>query len=213
MEVWFDNPQVLFSNKDEAMQFWPTPTQNVAERVNATTRFIIYICAVIFILRRDPRVIMLGAGAIGTLYAFYKSDMIQPASRPTQADGRVQVMGRSLITPPSYDNPMGNVLLSDYTEFPDRPPAGFYPTVEQKVKSYLDDSFPTDAADFWGKRNQAASRFYSMPSTTIPNDQTGFAEAAYGPKFKPMCRDDSMYCDPNFWGSPARGLCRSRLGR
>lgn len=200
MEVWFDNPSVLFSNKDNAMQFWPTPTQSVAERVNSTTRFVVYICAIIFILRRDPRVLMLGAGAIGTLYAFYKSDMIQPASRPSQADGRVQMVGRSLITSPTRDNPMGNVLMSDYSEYPDRPPAGFYPTVEHQVTAYLDDSFPRDAADLWGKRNQAASRFYSMPSTTIPNDQTGFAEFAYGRKFKPMCRDDSSFCDPNFWG-------------
>ena len=79
-------------------------------------------------------------------------------------------------------------------EYPDRPPAAFYPTVENQVKLNLDDTFPRDAADIYGHRNQAASRFYTMPATTIPNDQTGFAEAAYGPKFKPMCRDDSIFC-------------------
>lgn len=200
MEAWFDNPKVLFENKNDALKFWPTSRESVAERVNSTTRFIIYICLAIFIIRRDPRVIMLGAGAIGVLYAFYKSDMIQPAVRPAQADGRLQTPGRSLITHPTLDNPMGNVLMSDYAEYPDRPPAAFYPTVEREVKSYLHDSVPRDAADVWGTRNQAATRFYSMPSTTIPNDQTGFAEFAYGPKFKPMCRDDSAFCDPNFWG-------------
>ena len=200
MEAWFNDPKKLFESRDDYTKFWPTPSQDVGERINATTRFILYLCLVIFIVRKDPRVFMLGAGSIGVLYAFYKSDMIQPAVRPTQSDGRVQSLARSTVTMPTLDNPLANVLMSDYSQDPDRPPAAYYPMVEGKVKTYLDDSFPTDAADIYGRRNQAASRFYSMPSTTIPNDQTGFAEAAYGPKFRPMCRDSPGFCSPDARG-------------
>mgnify|MGYP006863219003 CR=1 FL=1 len=91
---------------------------------------------------------------------------------------------------------MANVLLSDYAGHPDRPGAAYYPTVRDQVKTNLDDTFAQDAADIYGHRNQAASRFYSMPVTTIPNDQTGFAEACYGKKFKPMCRSDQAFCTP-----------------
>ena len=95
---------------------------------------------------------------------------------------------------------MGNVLFSDYSTNPDRPGAAFYPEVRGEVRKYLDDTFPQDVADVYGHRNQAASRFYSMPVTTIPNDQTGFAEACYGKKFQPTCRSDPSFCNPDAHG-------------
>ena len=180
MSAWFNNPQELFNVK-KLKSFWPTASQTVGERVNASTRFIIYASVILFVIQKDPRVLILGAVSIGILYAFYQSQLISdPVLRPTNADGRGPSLGRGTCEAPDGDNPMANVLLSDYTEQPDRPSACFYPKVKNQIKKYLDDSFPQDGADIWGSRNQAASRFYSMPNTTIPNDQKGFAEACYG---------------------------------
>jgi len=192
--VWFDDPMNLFAG-DKLLKFWPLASQTPEERVNATTRFIIYISIALFIIKKDVRIFVLAAVAMGVLYAFYKSDMITTAVMPAQADGRKNPeFMRPVYQKPTYDNPMGNVLISDYTEHPDRPGAAFYPNVRGQVRKYLDDSFPQDVADVYGHRNQAASRFYSTPSTTIPNDQTGFAEACYGKKFRPVCRDDQSAC-------------------
>ena len=195
MSVWFKDPPILFE-KNDMLDFWPTAKQTVDQRINSTTRFIIYISLVLFFIQRDVRVIVLSAIAIGVLYAFYKSDMItELVSRPVRATDRKEPsFMRPSYQPPSMDNPMANVLLSDYEEHPDRPGAAYYPTVKAQVRRNLDDTFPRDAADIYGTRNQAASRFYSMPSTTIPNDQTGFAEACYGKKFKPTCRSDRSAC-------------------
>jgi len=195
MSVWFKDPTSLFE-KNEMLEFWPTNKQTVDQRINSTTRFIIYVSLALFFIQRDVRVLVLASVAIGALYAFYKSDMItEMASRPVRATDRKEPsFMRPAYQAPSLDNPMANVLMSDYTEHPDRPGAAYYPTVKMQVKRDLDDTFPTDAADIYGHRNQAASRFYSMPSTTIPNDQTGFAEACYGKKFKPVCRDDQSAC-------------------
>jgi len=192
--VWFDDPMNLFAG-DKLLKFWPLASQTPEERVNATTRFIIYISLALFIIKKDVRIFVLAAVAIGVLYAFYKSDMITTAFNPAQADGRKNPeFMRPVYQKPTYDNPMGNVLMSDYTEHPDRPGAAFYPNVRGQVRKFLDDSFPQDVADVYGRRNQAASRFYSMPVTTIPGDQTGFAEACYGKKFRPVCRDDQSAC-------------------
>lgn len=192
--VWFDDPMTLFVG-NKLLKFWPLASQTPEERVNATTRFILYISLVLFIIKKDVRIFVLASVAIGILYAFYKSEMITTAMRPTQADGRKNPeFMRPMVQRPSYDNPMANVLFSDYTEHPDRPGAAFYPEVRGEVRKYLDDTFPQDVADVYGHRNQAASRFYSMPVTTIPGDQTGFAEACYGRKFRPMCRDDQFAC-------------------
>ena len=198
--AWFDDPMNLFSDK-KLLKFWPLASQTPEERVNATTRFIIYVSIALFIIKKDIRIFVVGGVAIGILYAFYKSEMITTATMPAQADGRSNPgFMRPAVQMPSHDNPMGNVLLSDYNENPDRPGAAFYPEVRGEVRKYLDDSFPQDVADVYGKRNQAASRFYSMPVTTIPNDQTGFAESCYGKKFQPLCRSDSSACNPDARG-------------
>ena len=193
--VWFDDPMKLFE-KGDILKFWPTANQSVPERINSTTRFIIYVSMILFFIQRDVRVLVLASVAMGVLYVFYKSDMIStPAVRPTNADDRVKPdFMRPSYQAPTLENPMANVLMSDYNEFPDRPSAAFYPKVKNQIKKYLDDTFAQDAADIYGHRNQAASRFYSMPVSTIPNDQTGFAEACYGKKFRPICRDDQSAC-------------------
>jgi hypothetical protein len=107
---------------------------------------------------------------------------------------------------------MGNVLLSDYIDKPNRPPACDYSTVRKEVKYYLDDTIPYDAGrsrsampEF--QRNAAARQFVSTSASTIPGDQTGFAEWCYGKKFAPTCRDDPSVCNPN-----ARGVQLEALG-
>ena len=198
--VWFDDPMNLFAS-DRLLKFWPLASHTPEERVNATTRFIIYMSLALFMLKKDIRIFVLASVAIGILYAFYNADMISTATGPVRADGRNNPsFMRPAYQKPTYENPMANVLMSDYGDHPDRPGAGYYPQVKNQIRGYLDDSFPQDVADVYGHRNQAASRFYSMPSTTIPNDQTGFAEACFGKKFQPMCKDDPSMCNPNARG-------------
>ena len=107
---------------------------------------------------------------------------------------------------PTFDNPMGNVLLSDYIDRPNRPPACDYTTVQPMVKRLLDDTIPVDSGRSRSsmpeyQRNAAARQFVTTSVSTIPGDQTGFAEWCYGKKFSPQCRDDQTFCDPNFRGA------------
>ena len=209
MSVWFDDPQSLSQN---LLSFWPNDKQDVNERVNATTRFIIYISIILFMIQKDSRVFVLAGVALGVLYAFYISDiMINPTVRPAHADGRVAPsLARTVCEAPTLNNPMANVLMSDYTEYPDRPGACYYPKVQNQISRYLDDTFLPDQSlgDRKVTRNQAASRFYSMPATTIPNDQTGFAEAAWGVQTGAQgCRMSPGKCSPN-----ARGVQGAAMG-
>ena len=50
------------------------------------------------------------------------------------------------------------------------------------------------------QRKAAARQFVTGPVTTIPGDQTGFAEWCYGKKFSPMCKSDPSVCDPDSRG-------------
>ena len=205
MTVWFYDPSILFRNS-KILKFWPTSNQSVDERVNSTTRFILYVSLVIYLIKRDARVLLLALMVLGVLFILYKSNVITPEdnkSRPS-ASGDFDYSPNCQL--PSRNNPMANVLLNDYEDDPTRPPACYYPTVKNDVQLYMEDTIPYDAGRSRSslpkyQQRAAARQFISMPSTTIPNHQTDFAEWCYGKKDRPMCRDDPSVCNPNMRGA------------
>lgn len=90
---------------------------------------------------------------------------------------------------PSKENPMMNVMMTDYKDRPQRPRAepAFAPSVkkniQKKTKEFIEESLESklfrdlgDEIDF----EQSMQRFYTTPNTQIPNDQTAFADFCYG---------------------------------
>ena len=195
--VWFNDPTILFDSK-QVLEFWPNKNQSPAERINNSSRFIIYATVVAYLIKRDVRLFYLCVLLLCVLYILHNENMIK--ERPLIADGQEASILRPSCQQPTRTNPLANVLLSDYTDDPNRPSACFYPTVKNQVKEYLDDTFSTDSPNIYASQTLASRAFYSTPSTTIPNDQTAFAEACYGAKNRPLCRDDPSVCDPNARG-------------
>ena len=62
---------------DKVLQFWPSKKQSAKERVYATTRFILYLSCILYIIRRDVRILVMGAVSLGVLYYMYKNGMIK----------------------------------------------------------------------------------------------------------------------------------------
>lgn len=200
--VWFVDPLELFKN-DRVLKFWPSKEQDIPERVNSTSRFILYASTVIYLLKRDSRVFIMAFVALTVLFLLYKGGVIAPNNSvvPTYSDG--SHMG---CQAPTMENPMANVLLTDYVDQPNRSPACYYPHVQSEVKRFLDNTIPHDSGRSRTplpqyQRNAVSRQFVSQPTTTIPGDQTSFAEFCYGNKFRPLCRDDPSQCDPNFRGA------------
>jgi len=140
---------------------------------------------------------------IAVIYVLYKGNMVKEGlARPMESHDQDYKPNCQL---PTEDNPMGNVLISDIGDNPNRSPACYYPTVKPLVEKYLDNTIPYDCGRSRcalpeRQKKVAARQFVTGPVTTIPGDQTGFAEWCYGKKFSPMCRDDPTVCDPNFRG-------------
>ena len=198
MKAWFDDPQQLTSI-NKVSQFWPNRDQTPEDRINAASRFVIYACCIIYLIRRDPRIFVLGATVLSVLYILYKSKMVRETYGMASSGDE---MGCQM---PTQDNPMGNVLMTDYTDAPNRLEACYYPTVKPIVKNYLDDRIPYDAGRSRSahpryQRNAAARQFITAPVSNIPGDQTGFAEWLYGPKNGRNCRSHPEMCDPNARG-------------
>jgi hypothetical protein len=183
-----DIAQEVFK-KENLLDFWPSDRQTGKERVEATTRFIVYAVALLFFIRRDGRVVLLGALVLAVLYGLYFNNMIPDGARSVYVS-----RGVAGLTMPSVENPMGNVLMGEYSSDPNRAPAAWYPSVREEVQADFAAIHPFEKARDY-ERN-----FYTTASTTIPNDQAAFAQAAYGRPFAPQCRDTPGACDPE--GNP-----------
>jgi hypothetical protein len=183
-----DIAQEVFK-RENLMDFWPSDRQSAKERVEATTRFIVYAVVLLFLIRRDSRVVLLGGLVLAVLYGLYFNNMIPEGARSAYVSKGLQG-----FTMPTVDNPMGNILMGEYSTDPNRSPAAWYPSVRKEVQTDFDIVHPFEKGrDF--ERN-----FYTTASTTIPNDQAAFAQAAYGRPFAPQCRDTPGACDPE--GNP-----------
>jgi len=203
------DPKEIFRTS-ELLNFWPTATQTARERVAATTRFILYATCIIYIINRDVRVFALGILAIAILYYLMTMNMISDGKlRPSSTDGRVPGPLRGEVTLPTLNNSMGNVLLSDYVDNPDRPAAAWYPSMRAEVQNTWSQIHPFE------RQRDAERNFYTMPSSTIPNDQAAFAYGAFGKPFAPKCHDQGgAACDPDRFYSafPERPQMRAGNG-
>ena len=204
MKAWFEDPKQLIGS-EAIHQFWPNKNQTPEQRINAASRFIIYTTCLIYLIRRDPRIFILGGTVLGVLYLMHRADMIKETYVMSAANDGCHL--------PTSDNPMGNVLITDYTDAPNRLSACYYPTVRPRVKRYLDDRIPYDAGRSRSplpvhQRNAAARQFVTTPVSSIPGDQTSFAEWCYGSKRDPMCKSHGgVSCSPN-----ARGVQLEAFG-
>ena len=191
MKPWFEDFTELIRS-DAVLNFWPTNEQSPAERVNASSRFVIYATCIVYLIRRDPRIFILGSTVLGVLVVMYRSNMVKVRNGPRPEGCQL----------PTVDNPMANVLITDYTDNPQRPVACAYDSVKYPVHGnarYDSGRSRTTHPEY--RRRAAQRQFVSMPVTDIPGDQTRFAEWLYGAKFGSMCKSGDDYaCDPNARG-------------
>lgn len=159
--VWFNAPTELFRT-DKISKFWPTGRQTTSERINATTRFIIYASCILYVITRDIRLFLLGGVLLGILYIMWMSDMV-----PNDFIG---VGSAQTCRDPTYNNPMGNPLIG---EDPNLPGPCWYPSVESRVN------------DFQLLNRSARRNFYSIPT----NDIETFKEALNPNLYEPNCRE------------------------
>ena len=184
---WFQDPTILF-RKDRLMQIWPYENMSFHEKLNATTRFILLISVLGFMVLNNYLILLFGLVLISILiliFNYYKKAQLESMQNmevvPSNADKH------------SATNPLYNVLLTDYQDNVDKPEAvkQYNETNEQainnSVKSFVLEN-NKDNADI-GKIFQnvvnnldfekSMRQFHMNPSTTIPNNQDDFLKYCY----------------------------------
>jgi hypothetical protein len=183
--IWYEDPRG-FLREDRLARFVPEPRTGLEAQLNAIMRFALYLSVFIALLRGSlaPVLSIVGVASAITLLV-HKADAGEDDHRRERMgalDVERDPMTRRLCTRPTLDNPYMNVLISDYKRFPERP--GACDITRQAVRDRAEDlsshDLYVDSDDIYGRRANS-SPFYTNASTTIPNDQDGFARWLYQP--------------------------------
>ncbi len=235
-QFWTNNPMILF-NTNQITQIMPLSNMNLEAKMNSITRLVILLSFLGFIFTMKISYILVGLITIILLVLVYK---IKSKSMPktihlenfANNENNLSVSSNNMkpvhIDSKNLDsflgenyyhlnkkNPMGNVLLTEISDTPNRKaaPPSFNPDVDENINGYskkmvqylnpgiintgkqlfgdLVDNYNFD----WSMRN-----FYTMPNTKIANDQgalgewlySGYPSAKEGDPFA-MVRDNLRY--------------------
>jgi len=196
---WTEDPKILV-NKNRLIEFVPTSDMTWKERLNALTRLFIYagLLLMMYLGRAWPIYISL-AGVMFTLFLFrfgpkpkvtYRN---APTSHPTAESPNPYIPpDQPECIPPTRNNPFMNVLQNEYIDNPTRPPACDYEEVKDDVERNWNYNLYRDVGEALWDRNNSQRQWYTMPWTTIPNDQGAFANWLY--RTGPVCKTDQTAC-------------------
>lgn len=67
--IWFQNPSALLEKPGE---FWPSSRQSFPDKVNASSRFVVYSTIIAFGFKKDPKIILLGVLVLFSIYIYFK---------------------------------------------------------------------------------------------------------------------------------------------
>ena len=206
---WTHDPKLLF-NPDRLIEFFPTQDMNTAEKLNALTRFSIYLSIVLFVVYRNYILFFIGIVATAILYLINYNDERYQITSQEQFESKIKEELKidpktpikvnelgDICQMPTPMNPYMNVLITDYTDNPNRPPACAYNDAQAREESdkYFNYNLYKDVEDVWEKRN-SQREYVTMPWTTIPNDRDSFMKWCWKTTY--VCKDgDLNYCLQN----------------
>jgi hypothetical protein len=191
MSFWVNQPTILF-DKNHITQIWPYSYLTYEEKLNATTRFVILITLLGYVLLNRFIIVVLGLIVIGCIVLLYKKKegMLFP------------YYGINDQQEIEQNNPFGNVLMTDYKFNPNKKEVNsdYTPDLENSLNSKIKDFIVqenNDNNEIYNLFNnigdqfsfeQNNRQFYTNPSTTIPNKQDDFLIFCFGtlPSEKPL---------------------------
>lgn len=186
---WYNNLEII---KQRPAEFVPTRDMNIVEKLNALTRFSLYFGILLTITTGEYLSLYIPIMGFALTYLIYINhpaiDESNSNANSKQGGGDFGPISDKDKTVPTGENPFMNVLMNEYTENPNRPPADEHDDVEvqKEIESKFNADLYRDVDDIWG-RNNSQRQFYTMPSTTIPNDRDSFMRWAYKTPY--ICKD------------------------
>lgn len=188
-KFWLDDLRVLFSDKKNYLLFFPRKNMTQNEILNSITRFSIYLTIILLLFADwNSYYFYIPVILIILMIIFHKIIQIE---QKTEAMTNIS----DKCYAPNKNNPLMNVLLGDYIDDPQRQKACSHndPEIKKEVNKHFYDNLFVNVDDLYENR-QSQRQFYTMPSTTIPNDQEGFANWLYYMPPEDYCKTNQESC-------------------
>lgn len=179
--IWYQDVS-SFINKENFFKILPFEHMTLEEKLNAITRFFLYLSILLTLIRVDYRYLIMGITiALLTIPIYEFENKERKIAEKFLYKNNVNILNNNLCSSSSIDNPFMNPSITDIKYSPDRPEACPVenPIVKEQIEANYDKRVFRDVTDIFG-RDTSAREFYTVPSTTIPNKQGEFAEWLYG---------------------------------
>jgi hypothetical protein len=217
-QFWGNEPTILF-NKDSIQQLWISPSMDFAQKLNAISRLVIILSILGFIFTAGFRFLIMGVVTLAVIYCIHairtqsNKESFENINARTEIKDPVTLATfmKSEFHKTTKKNPMGNVLLTDIGDTPDRKsaPPSFNAIVTEDINKAtkqavqtLNPGIKNTNKQLYGDLAQnfnfdeSMRNFHSMPNTKVTNDQTAFAQYLYGDM--PSCKEgDAFTCIQN----------------
>lgn len=180
-KIWYEDVLGFFNNENY-YRVIPMQTMTMEEKLNALVRFFIYLGLILAVLRANYKYLFFGIVAAMmsvALYEYEKSRKVR--TEKFLEKHNIDVVDNKVCARSTVHNPFMNPTVIDIVENPDRPAACVLENdkVHDLVEANFEANMFRDVSDLYGKMS-SQRQFYTVPSTTIPNDQEGFAKWLYG---------------------------------
>jgi len=221
---WSNDPSILL-NKEYIYQVWPSPKMTHEEKLNAISRLVILFTILGFLITMSRNILIIGTLTLTSIFILYvtqsqkitketlkvkesfsNNSVDQSTPQTIINPDTLQTFLRTEFQPTNANNPLGNVLLTEITDNPNRKPAPpsfnteVYEDINVATKKMVQELNPgiknTDKQLFGdlGEQfefDQSQWTYYSNPNTKVCNDQGAFANFLYGNM--PSARDGNAF--------------------
>ena len=191
---WSKDPVKVLFDPSNMMSFIPVLgydalNADTTEQLNALMRLAIYFSILMLLLGKYNTAIfalLIGAGFTWAVHQSYSTAAAQKELYGSDVKGGCRA--------PNKANPFMNPMPYDDTSIPGACDIEDQ-DVRRKMNSLFDENLFRDVSDVF--QSQSSDRqYYTVPVTTVPNDQTGFAKWLYD--VGPTCKENQLRCNGKY---------------
>ena len=204
-KIWVNDFSILI-HQERLLEFVPTKDMTTVEKINAIVRFSFYLSVLLSVCKNSYLYFYIFIGTLIITYLIYIFNDNIEQFKPIQSEplpmnkfqnansnnnnnnnnNNSENAKTSKCVLPTKNNPFMNVMLTDNYKRKAACRSTDNKEIQEQVDKHFNNDLYKDVSAIFNKRNSQRS-FYTMPSTTVPNDQIKFANWLY--KVPKTCKE------------------------
>ena len=199
-KIWYEDLKGSFSPSNYFIVI-PSKDMTLEEKINSIVRFFIYFGIILALVCSNYKYLFFGIIAcLLSLVIYQYEKTVKEEKAKFMDDKNLTIVNNDLCTKSTVDNPFMNSSIIDYADNPNRPKACDVDNegIKKVVESNFNKNLFKNVSDLYGKMS-SQRQYYTMPSTTIPNDRDSFMKWRFSPMVESQsCKEgDGLQCYRN----------------